>query len=167
MPYDTRLPLKLTVDASPYGIGAVLSHVIDGNKERPIAFASRVLSKPELNYSQLDKEALAIVFGVKSFHQFVYGRHFVLETDHKPLIFIFGDKKGLPQMAAARVQRWSVFLSGYDFEIRHIRGIDNTCADFLSRMSKPVEEKGEIGQVVMIFLTLILFVTKFQQLLQM
>lgn len=105
MQYDPKLPVKITTDASPHRVGAVLSHVLKNGDKRPIAYASRTLSKAEIGYSQLDREALGLVYGVKTFQQYVYGRPFTLETDHKPLIFIFGDKKGLPQMAAARVQR--------------------------------------------------------------
>lgn len=136
--YDTNLPLKITCDASPNGVGAVLSHTFKDNTDRVIAYASRALSKAEKNYSQLDREALAIVFAVKIFHQYVYGRCFILETDHKPLTYIFGGKKGLPQMASSRVQRWGVFLSGYNFDIKHIKGKDNCMADGLSRLSSNV-----------------------------
>lgn len=132
--YDMQLPVKITCDASPSGLGAVLSHVLPNNSAKPVAYASRALNKAEKNYAQIDREALGIVFAVKTFHQYLYGRHFEIETDHKPLIFIFGDKKGIPQMAASRVQRWAVFLSGYDFSIKHIKGKDNCLADCLSRM---------------------------------
>jgi len=91
--YDTTLELVLACDASPNGIGAVLSHRSPNREEKPIAFASRTLSKSEQGCSQLDKEALALVFGVKYFHQYLYGRPFILKTDHKPLISIFGEKK--------------------------------------------------------------------------
>jgi len=92
--YDTTLELVLACDTSPNGIGAVLSHRFPNREEKPIAFASRTFSKSEQGYSQLDKEALALVFGVKCFHQYLYGRPFILKTDHKPLISIFGEKKG-------------------------------------------------------------------------
>lgn len=134
--YDANLPIIITCDASPKGLGAVISHVFPREVRRPIAFASKVLSRAEENYSQLDREALALVFGVKTFHQYVYGRKFLLETDHKPLVYIFGPKKGIPQMAASRVQRWAVFLAGYDFEIKHISGESNGPADALSRVLK-------------------------------
>ncbi|XP_046753091.1 uncharacterized protein K02A2.6-like [Diprion similis] len=71
--FDTNLKVKLTCDASPTGIGAVLAHVFDNDEIKPIAFASRMLTKAERNYSQIDREALAIVFAVKTFHQFLYG----------------------------------------------------------------------------------------------
>ena len=66
--YDTSKPLILACDASDHGIGAVLSHIVDGNLERPVAYISRTLSAAEKHYSQLEKEALAIVFTVKKFY---------------------------------------------------------------------------------------------------
>ena len=100
---DSSKLLLLACDASPYGVGAVLSHVVDGDKEQPIAYASRSLSRAEWKYSQLDKEALAIVFGVTRFHQFVYGRQFTLYSDHKPLIHILNETKSVPAMASGRL----------------------------------------------------------------
>lgn len=80
--YDVSKPLVLACDASQYGIGAVLSHVID-NEERPVAYISRTLSAAEKNYSQIEKEALAIIFAVKKLHSYLYG---VIESDHQPLV---------------------------------------------------------------------------------
>ena len=117
--YDLGLPIKMTCDASPKGLGAVLSHVYPNGVVKPIAFASRSLSKAEKAYSQLNREALGLVFGVEACHQYVYGRSFILETDYRPLTYIFGDERGLPQISASRVQRWAVFLAGYDYEIKH------------------------------------------------
>ena len=86
--YDVNLPLTLATDASPHGVGAVISHVVNG-EEKPIAFASKTLAPAERNYSQLDREALGIIFGIKKFHKYLYGRKFTLITDNKPLTAIF------------------------------------------------------------------------------
>ena len=107
--YDAQLPLKLATDASPYGIGCVLSHVFPNGSERPIAFASRTLNQAEKAYSQIDKEALALYWGVRKFNTYLYGHKFTLVTDHKPLLSIFSPKKSLPVMTAARLQRLLYF----------------------------------------------------------
>jgi len=69
------------------------------------------------------------------------GNKFVLATDHKPLIALFGEKRGIPQMAAGRLQRWALFLSGFDYTIQYVRGKENEGADGLSRL--PIEEKDD------------------------
>ncbi|XP_048084302.1 uncharacterized protein LOC125284409 [Alosa alosa] len=74
------------------------------------AYASRTLSKAEQNYAQIEKEALAIVFGVRKFHQYLYGNKFTLLTDHRPLTSILSPLKSTPSMAAARMQRWALLL---------------------------------------------------------
>lgn len=72
----------LAYDASEYGIGAVLSHVVDSDQETPIAYISRTLSAAQKHYSQLEKEALAIIFAVKKFHCYLIGQQFTIESDH-------------------------------------------------------------------------------------
>ncbi|RUS82334.1 hypothetical protein EGW08_009887 [Elysia chlorotica] len=137
--YNPSLPLKLATDASPYGLGAVISHVTQEG-ERPISFDSRTLSKAEQGYSQLDKEALAIVWAVKKFFFYLCGRHFTLITDHQPLKYIFSPDKGIPAMSAARQQRYAVFLSGFNYSIEYRNSKVNANADSLSRLPLPVSD---------------------------
>ena len=132
--YDPALPITLAGDASAYGIGAVISHTLPDGSERPIAFASRTLSDSEKNYAQLEKEALSLIFGLKKFHQYLYGRQFILMTDHKPLVTILGPKKGIPSLAAARLQRWAVLLSAYKYDIKFKSTEAHANADGLSRL---------------------------------
>lgn len=132
--FDPNAKLILTVDASPTGLGAVLSQIGPDRLERPISYASRTLSRAEKNYAQVQKEATAIVFGVKRFHQYLYGRSqpFVLRTDHKPLLAIFGPYKGIPEISANRLQRYAIFLAAYNYVIEYISSKQNS-ADYLSR----------------------------------
>jgi len=132
--FDPSLPIKLAGDASAYGIGAAISHVFPDGQERPITFTSRTLSKAEKNYGQIEKEALSLVYGIQKFHQYLYGRNFVLVTDHKPLLTLFGPKKGIPSLAAARLQRWALLLSAYSYDIEFRPTEEHSNVDALSRL---------------------------------
>ena len=87
---------------------------------------------------KIHREALAIIFCVTKFHQYLYGRRFVLRTDHKPLVSIFGPDKGIPTMVASRMTRWAIILSSYSYDIEYVR-TDQNGADGLSRL--PVSTK--------------------------
>ncbi|PIK59837.1 hypothetical protein BSL78_03292 [Apostichopus japonicus] len=146
--YDPNQKLKLACDASSYGLGAVLSHEFENGDEKPICYASRTMSPSEKNYSQIEREALSLIFGVKKFHDFLYGRKFILVTDHKPLLAILGPKSGVPTIAAARMQRWALVLSAYDYEIEYRDSASHANCDALSRLpSKDTSNEGMEGQV--------------------
>ena len=137
--YDPCKKIILSCDASSYGIGAVISHVDRQDIEKPIAFASRTLSHAERNYSQIEREALSLVFGVTKFHKYLYGRNFTLITDHKPLLAIFGSKKGVSRVTAARLERWSLALGAYNYDIVYKKGSDHANADAFSRLPLAIQ----------------------------
>ncbi|XP_027869143.1 uncharacterized protein K02A2.6-like [Xiphophorus couchianus] len=141
--YDSNLPLTLACDASAYGIGAVIQHTMPSGEERPIAYASRTLSPAEKKYSQIEKEALGLIYGVKKFHQYLWGRHFTLATDHRPLLTLFGEHKNLPTLAAACIQRWAIILLAYDYHIVFKKSAEHSNADGLSRC--PLPETSDTG----------------------
>jgi len=124
---------------------------MEDGQEQPIAFASRTLSKSEQNYSQIEKEALSLIFGVRKFHSYLYGRHFVLVTDHKPLTHIFGPKHGIPPLAAARLQRWSLILAAYSYDIQFRPTGAHANADGLSRLPLKNEEPSVTSEEPAIF----------------
>ena len=138
--FDSEAPILLVCDPS-YGFGAVLSQVVDRHKECPIAYASHSPGAAERKYSQLDKEALAIVFGVTRFRQFPYGRHFTLYSDHQSLIYIFNEDKLIPTMTFAWLQCWALTLSAYNYNIKFKKGSLHGNADALSRLPLPDQPK--------------------------
>ena len=101
-----------------------------------MAYALRTLSPAEKNYAQIEKEGLAIIFGVMKFHYYLYGRPFVIESDHQPLSYLFSD--GISQTASSRIQRWALTLSAYQYTIRHKLGVSLSNADALSHLPRPV-----------------------------
>ena len=121
-----------------------MAHVTDGGQERPIAYASRLLHMAESNYSQIEKEALALIYGVKKFHMYLYGRsQFTLVTDHKPLLVILGPKSGLPALVAARSHRWAITLAAYNYTVDYRSTNKMGNADALYRLPVDKAPDGE------------------------
>ena len=132
--YDPSLPLRLACDASLVDIEAVLSHVMRDGTERPIAFALRTFTKTEQKYSQIDKEALSIIWGKKKFHMYLFGRSSNLYTDHQPLTSIFHTRKSILVVTAARLQRYALFLAGVDYTAEYKNAKVHSNAAGLSRL---------------------------------
>lgn len=130
--YDAKKPISLACDASPVGVGCVLSHIING-VERPIAYASRSLTTAERNYCQLEREGLAVIFGLVKFHKYIYGRAFTIVTDNQPISRILGPKKGIPSLAAARLQRWALILMAHNYALECRSSKKHQNCDTLSR----------------------------------
>ena len=130
--YDPSAELLLTTDASSVGVGAVLEIRTPEGVNCP-----RILTKPECHYAQIEREALGIIFGVQKFRQYLLGRRFTLRTDHRPLVTLFAENHGVPQLASARIKRWALILSAYSYDVQYVSTKDNGCADFLSRAPLP------------------------------
>ena len=127
--YDPSEQISLACNSSVQGLGAALSHHFKDGSERPISFASRTLSKAEQNYLLIEMEALSIIFGLKKFHQYPFGRKFILITDHQSLVKI---KTGISTVIAGRLQRWATYLTGYQYDIVYKSTLQHGNADGLS-----------------------------------
>lgn len=134
---DFSKEFVVTTDASNDGVGAVLSQGQIG-KDLPIAYASRSLNKAEKNYSTTEKELLAIVWGIKHFRPYLYGRKFKVVSDHRPLTWIMNIKD-----PGSRLIRWRLLLEEYDYEIVFKKGSLNTNADALSRAVYTVKKEND------------------------
>ena len=137
--FDEHAPVILACDASPWGLGCVLSIVDKHLGERPVAFYSRSLSKTEQRYSQTDREGLAVIAGVRRFHYYLAGREFRIRTDHKPLLGMLGEDKPISPMASPRVTRWALLLSGYKYKLEYVPGTRQGHCDGLSRLPLPTD----------------------------
>lgn len=135
--YDPKKPIVVSTDASSYGLGGVISHVIDG-VEKPIWFTSFSLNHAQKGYPILHLEALAVVSTVKKFHKFLFGQSFKIFTDHKPLLGILG-KEGRNSISVTRVQRYVMELAIYDYDIEYRPANKMANADFCSRFPLAIE----------------------------
>jgi transposase InsO family protein len=123
---DELAPITLQTDASDYGIGGYLFQTVVG-EERPIMFLSKAFTRPQLRWSPFEKEAYAIIFCIKKLDYLLRDSKFTLQTDHRNLLFL---KEG----SDAKVVRWNMAVSEYDFNLEHIAGKSNVVADAMSRL---------------------------------
>lgn len=134
--YDTGRDTKVSADASSYGLGGVLLQKWD-SEWRPVAYASRSLSPTEQRYAQVEKEALGLTWACERFRDFLLGKHFCLETDHKPLLSLLGTQA--LDLLPPRIQRFRMRLMRYSYDIVHVPGKALWTADTLSRA--PVQKQ--------------------------
>ena len=142
--YNPNRPIRVRCDASQHGLGALLEQ----NEERwhPVAYASRSCTPTEKAYASIEREALSVVFGCKRFHEYIYGRPFVIFNDHKPLQTIF--KKQITE-CPPRIQRFLYQLQKYDFDLEYSPGKTMVVSDTLSR-APMADQKEEIDPEDMI-----------------
>jgi hypothetical protein len=127
-PYSLEKEVTLTTDASKGALAGVVTQ-----EGHPVIYVSRTLSKAEQNYSNIEREALAIFWAVNRLKHFLQGRRFTVHTDHQPLVRLFGGS--IPLNTSARISRWALFLMQFDFDINFVRGSQIPHADALSRLS--------------------------------
>lgn len=121
-------PFIVQTDASGVGLGAVLLQEYGGDRF-PVAYVSRKLTGPETRYSTIERECLAIIWGISKLSRYLYGRKFILQTDHKPLVFL---KTSVYHNS--RIMRWMLALQEFQFSVETIKGTENLLADNLSRV---------------------------------
>ncbi|XP_048583419.1 uncharacterized protein K02A2.6-like [Nematostella vectensis] len=138
--FDPKEETVIQTDASLKGVGAVL---LQGGQ--PVCYASKALTETEQNYSNIEREALGVVWELERFHYFIYGKQCTVNTDHKPLESIF--KKKLTS-CPARLQRFVLRALKYDVTVKYVKGSDVSIADALSRLSpQPAPPKGQLPQL--------------------
>ena len=142
---DFKSDFILTTDASKVGVAAILSQAQNG-VERPLSYASMQLNRAEQNYSASEMEMLAVVWALREYRCYLYGRHFIVRTDHAALTFLhkFAGNN-------ARLLRWSLRLAEYDFTVQYRPGVKIPHVDTLSRhicalASNPGVSKDRVGR---------------------
>ncbi|KAF7631006.1 Integrase catalytic domain-containing protein [Meloidogyne graminicola] len=120
--FDPSLPIVVTADASNYGVGAIISHKFSNGNEK-------VIERPCLSVCSA------------KFHKLLYGRSFILRTDHKPLLAIFGSKKGIKKCFQHPLQRWALLLANYNFKIEFVKTDKMGLADTLSRLMQDKDQQ--------------------------
>lgn len=136
--YNVSHETLLETDSSGYGVAAVLlQRESNADVWHPVQFASRSLNAAERNYSNIEREALSVVFGIEKFKKFLLGTQFIIRNDQQPLRKLFAHNAGVPTTCSARIQRWSLKLSQFNYTFQYSRGENNVHSDCLSRLPLP------------------------------
>ncbi|XP_057310486.1 uncharacterized protein K02A2.6-like [Hydractinia symbiolongicarpus] len=146
--YNPEAETDIIVDASPYGLGAILTQKQKDGNFKPVAYGSRALTPVEQRYSQTEREALAVAFGCTHFHFFIYDRDFDITTDHKSLLHVMSPTSTSPP---PRIQRWLLRIQGYNYKLKYISGAKNA-ADILSRDPVCTDSEGETDDSIESFI---------------
>lgn len=140
---DFNKEFRVTVDASNFACGAVLSQLHDG-EDKPISYISRAFKQGELNKPIIEKELLAIHFAITTFRPYLYGTHFSVFSDHRPLVYLYGLKDPSSKLTRIRLE-----IEEYNFDVFHIKGKENVVADALSRITfESIKSTGENKQIL-------------------
>ena len=136
--FDSNYETMIECDSSGYGVGAVLFQRKNEYSEwKPVQFASRSLNPAEMNYSNIEREGLSVIFGVEKFRKYLLGSFFIIRNDQKPLRKLFAHNSGVPNSGSARLQRWYLRLSQYNYRFEYSKGENNITSDCLSRLPLP------------------------------
>ena len=136
--FNTQYETLLETDSSGYGVGAALMQRKDKDSDwLPVQFASRSLNDAERNYSNLEREALSVVFGCEKFRKYLLGSTFIIRNDQQPLRKLLAHDKGVPSTCSARLQRWALRLSQFHYKFEYSKGEANVTSDCLSRLPLP------------------------------
>ena len=136
--FNPKKEVTLTTDASERAIAVVVSQEF-----HPIMYLSRKLSSAECNYSNIEKEALVVVWNMERTQSFLLGKKFLLKSAYKPLEFLFNPRKELPRVTSSRILRWAIKIIEFDFDIIYVKGNTIPHEDPLSRLRFQSENEEE------------------------
>ena len=139
---DWKLPFEILCDSSDYAVGAVLGQTKD-KKHHTIVYASKTLTGAQLNYVTMEKEVLAVVFAIDKFRSYLVGAKVIVHTNHAAIKYLLTKKNAKP-----RHIRWILLFQEFDLEIKDKKGVENSVADHLSRMSTTDTKEPPINDFV-------------------